>query len=392
MKLKLLWVAHILFFISFLIPEVSLGQPANGAKDDSSKSTPKNEIQLNQVIFLDPMIISRRESDTRIMDSLIHYLDCTPKGAQVHVSIYMFNYEPLVAALERAYNRGVIVQMVIDNGRERSSKKVNKETIARFKSVIQSPSRMLIVESDTYPSAINHCKYVLFSEVDLPQGKARYVVFSTSHNFTLIGTKKIQDAVVFTHRELYDAYAYNWNEIALRSGSGMKNFTYREVDLGSIYAYFFPRRKNGVWDNADTYLEIFDKISDYATANVRVVMSSWSRVEVAEKLTELHKKGVKVEVIAKDMAASEPVLAELRRLKAAGAFVKIIKMSEKDTHSKITLIKGTWEEKPQELVFTGSHNYTDKALRYNNEVLLKLKDHHLFQQYDNYFDLLRDTM
>src|SRR5690606_22505783 len=125
----------------------------------------------------------------------------------------------------------------------------------------------------------------------------------------------------------------------------------------------FPRRKNGVWDNADTYLEIFDKISDYSTARVRVIMSSWSRVEVAEKLTELQKKGVKVEVIAKDMAASEPVLAELQRLKAAGAYVKVIKMSEKDTHSKVTLIKGTWEGERQELVFTGSHNYTDKALK-----------------------------
>lgn len=392
MKLKLFGIFLIPFLIPFFIIDTSFGQTGRKEKTEYRESIPENEIQLNQVIFLDPHVINKRESDTRIMDSLIHYLDCTPRGAEVHISIYMFNYQPLVIALEKAYNRGVKVQMVIDNGRERSSKIVNKETIARFQALIKSPSHFLTVQSDTYPSAINHCKYVLFSEIDLPQGKAMYVVFSTSHNFTLIGTKKIQDAVVFTHKTLYDAYKYNWNEIASRSQSGMKNFTYREVDLDNICAYFFPRRQNGVWDNSDTYLDIFDKISDYSSANVRVVMSSWSRVEVAQKLTDLHKKGVKVEVIAKDQDASGPVLEELQRLKNAGAYVKVIKMSEKDTHSKITLIRGTWEGKRQELVFTGSHNYTEKALKYNNEVLLKLKDSKLFKQYDDYFDLLKNTL
>lgn len=388
MRLKLFRI----FIFLFLVPVISHGQSENKKENGHRQSILKNKIQLNEVIFLDPHVINKRESDTRIMDSLIHYLNHTPHGAEVHISIYMFNYEPLIVALEKAYQRGVKVQMVIDNGRARSSKIVNKKTIARFRSIIKSPSHMLTVESDTYPSAINHCKYMLFSEVDMPQGKAEHVVFSTSHNFTLIGTKKIQDAVVFTNKKLYEAFKYNWNEIALRSQSGMKDFTYREVDLGNIYAYFFPRRKNGAWDNADTYLEIFDKISDYSSASVRVVMASWSRVEVAKKLIELHKKGVRVEVIAKDGDASDAVLEELQRLKDAGAYVKIIKMSEKDTHSKITLINGTWEGKRQGLVFAGSHNYTEKALKYNNEVLLRLADEGLFKQYDDYFDLLKNTL
>lgn len=388
MKLQLYRFYSVLFVILLLNASNTSGQ-ANYIPDNETSVT-DNKICISQAIFLDPQIIARKESDTRIMDTLIRYLEYTPAGAQVYVCIYMFDYLPLVNALEKAYHRGVCVQMTVDSGRERSSKQVNKETITRFQTVLKPPSRILTVHSDTYPSAINHCKYVLFSEIDLPEGKAKDVVFSTSHNFTLIGTKKIQDAVVFTHKGLYETYKDNWFEIAARADTGMKNFSYKEVDFGDVCVYFFPRRVDGEWDNSDTYLEIFNNITDYAATSVRVVMSSWSRLAVAEKLTALHNKGVMVEVIAKDSATSIAVIKELVRLKEAGAYVKIINTEEKDTHSKITLINGVWGGRRQKLVFTGSHNYTEKALKYNNEVLLKINDNSLFNQYDNYFELLKN--
>ena len=386
MKPRFLYLSLLIFFFVACGKDNASAGGGDG-RDTTILQVPKNEIRLSQAILLDPVKINKKQSDTKIMDTLIHYLKYTPKGAEVHVSVFLFSYDPLVKAIMEAYSRGVNINLAIDNGREESEQE-NKETILQLMSALKSPSRVVTIKSDASGTAINHDKFVLFSEIFLPNGIARDVVFSTSHNFILAGTKKIQDAVVLSNKKLYEAFLNNWNEIALRAKSGMKNFTYKEVDLDSLRAYFFPRRKNGAWDVVDTYLEIFDKISDYSTANVRVVMSDWSRVEVAEKLTELQKKGVKVEVIAKDKSG-DPILEELDRLKAAGGYVKVIKMSEKNNHSKITLIRGTWEGKPQKLVFTGSHNYTYNALKNNNEVLLMLRNDKFFKDYNDYFEELK---
>ncbi|MEO6681595.1 MAG: phospholipase D-like domain-containing protein [Ginsengibacter sp.] len=375
----------IFFFVACGKDNVSTG--SGSGRDTTTLPKPKKEIQLSQSILLDPVKINNKQSDTKIMDSLIHYLKYTPKDAEVHVSVFLFSYDPLIKAIKEAHLRGVKINVAIDNGREESVKE-NKETILQLLATLKSPSRLVTVISDASSTSINHNKYALFSEIHLPNGIVKNVVFSSSHNFILAGTIKIQDALVLSNKNLYDAFVDNWNDIVLRAKSGMKNFTYKEIDMDSMKAYFFPRRKNGVWDGKDTHLEIFDKISDYSTANVRVVMSDWSRVEVAVKLTELQKKGVKVEVIAKDKSGQD-VLDELEKLRAAGGYVKVIKMSEKNNHSKITMVKGTWEGVKQNLLFTGSHNYTYNALKNNNEVMLMIKNGKLFNDYDTYFDELK---
>lgn len=388
MKSRFLFYALFVFLFAACGKDKAAGEGNGGG--DTTILPPKQEIRISQSIFLDPVRINNKESDTRIMDTLVQYLKHTPKGADVHLNIFLFSYTPLLNAVKDAYNRGVNVYLAIDNGRDESEKE-NKETILQLMSVFRSPSRVVTVRSDASATAIDHNKYALFSQIDLPQGMAKNVVFSSSHNFILAGTKKIQDAVVMSNKDLYGTFLNNWNEVAARSKSGMKNFTYTVADFDSLQVYFFPRRKNGVWDGKDTYLEIFDKISDYPSATVKVLMSDWSRVEVAEKLTELQQKGVRVEVIAKDKAEAV-ILNELDRLRAAGGYVKVLKMSEKNNHAKVTIISGIWDGKKQNVVFTGSHNFTYNALKNNNEVLLMLRTPRFFQDYNQYFDRLKDVL
>lgn len=388
MKTKL----FLFLFVAFLTVacgKKNVGQD-NGTPQPYPPKTGQNEIHFFKSIFMDPVKINTKQSDTRIMDSLIRYVQHTPKDETIHVNIFLFSYKPLITALTAAYERGVTLHLLVDNGRDESEKE-NRQSIIDFLSLLKSPSRIVTVISDASATSINHNKYVLFTKVALPEGFARNVVFSTSHNFITAGTKKIQDATVISNAALYRAFLDNWNDMAGRAKSGMKNFSYKVVDMDSIAVHFFPRRKNGVWDGQDTYIEILDKITDYSSANVRVVMSDWSRVEVAAKLTELQLKGVRVEVIAKDKSDAG-VLEELDRLKAAGGYVKVIKMAEKNTHSKITLISGTWDGKKQDLVFTGSHNYTYNALRNNNEVLLKIDRAKTFEEYNTYFDELKRVL
>lgn len=383
-----------LIFIIFIACSKEV-DPRPGNKDpDIEKEEPENTetVSINRAIFTDPVLVGNKNSDPQILEYIINYLGYAPKDAKVFISIYLISYNQLIEAIEEAYNRGVEIHILIDNGRS-ESKEENKETISKLQSILKSPSRVILVDNDATSNAINHEKYVLFSEIHLPRGVAKHVVFNSSHNFTQAGTSKIQDAIVMTNETLYNAFVENWEAIASRARNGMKNFQYKVVSIGdSLDVHFFPRRENGLWDNRDTYLEIFDGISNFSEANIKVIMSDWSRIEVAEKLNELADKGVKVEVITKNKAGNAEALNEVYKLREKDGYVKIVDMSKANTHSKIVLIKGTWEGAEQELVLCGSHNFTHNALRNNNEVMLLLKNSSLFKDYEQYFGQLKEIL
>ncbi len=399
MKLRYLLLGLLLFAFIACNKDGGKVNPGDGHVNPidttEQQDVEKKEINIEQALFINPVNVRTHTSDTRIMDTLIQYLDHTPEGADVYLNIYLFSYEPVLKAVKRAYFRGVKMHVMIDNGRSASIDE-NETTIEQLEIMFSnSSSELVVVESDTDPSltAIDHHKHVLFSEIDLPQGIAKNVVFSTSHNFIYSATMKVQDAVIMTNKKLYDAFLDNWNAMKARAQSGMKDFTYTVVDLDSIKVFFFPRRKDGDWDGDDTVLDILNKISDFSSAVVRVGMSDWTdgRMEVTEKLTELEEQGAAVEVIAKNKA-DQAVLDELQRLQDAGGYVKVLDMDPENIHSKFIMIKGVLDGKQQKIIMCGSHNLTAYALKYNNEVILMLKNSALFDDYWNYFDALKETL
>src|SRR5690606_29270073 len=150
--------------------------------------------------------------------------------------------------------------------------------------------------------------------------------------------------------------------------------TYQEFNIGdSITACFFPRRENGVWDGKDNIVDALSKLSDYSKDTISVFMAFWDRLGIAQKLTELQKAGATVQVITREdggQGVSSAVMAELHKLKDAGGYVKILDINKENDHSKCMLIKGVFDGKQQEIILTGSHNYTKGALEYNSEFLL----------------------
>src|SRR5690625_852880 len=317
MKLKYLTLS-LLFLITFACGENKKELSDNDHSDTVQTRAPNpNPVDIEYAIFTDPALTASKTSDTRIMDSLIQYLNYTPKGADVYISIYLFYYKPVVNAIKTASGKGVNVHVLIDESR--NGKEKNISTYRQLKNTLREPSTLQWVFNDAASSgteAINHEKYVLFSEVHLEQGVAKNLVFATSHNFILNGTKKAQDAIVMTNEELYNVFLNNWKEVASRAQSGMKDFTYTIKNVGdSITVFFFPRRENGKWDGKNTILEQLDKLSEYNKDTIRVLMASWSGksgVKIAERLTELQTKGVTVQVIARS-SSSDAVKSALQK-------------------------------------------------------------------------------
>jgi phosphatidylserine/phosphatidylglycerophosphate/cardiolipin synthase-like enzyme len=178
----------------------------------------------------------------------------------------------------------------------------------------------------------------------------------------------------------------------------MKDFEYREYkdNAAGIEAHFLPKRKEGVAYGGDSIIELLDEIENPASATVRVGMSDWTstRMNIVEKLTELRSQGAKVEVIVKSSIADE-ILVALRELEKQGAYLKVYNMTSSsqtkvNIHSKFILIDGSLKGKKTKLLLTGSHNFTQNALRNNNEVMLKLWDSPLYQTYETTFSQLKN--
>ncbi|MFT2010538.1 phospholipase D-like domain-containing protein [Pontibacter sp. 13R65] len=347
-------------------------------------------ISFPEAVFTNTDQVSQRIASTTIMDRLISLVDATPEKASIHVSIFGFDYPALVNALIRASNRGVKLLIMIDMSND-DTRKENAGTVARLKAALKAPSEVVIVTNDAGDIAINHNKFALFSEVKTKDGSAENIVFQASHNFTLADTRKVQDAIVLSHLGLYEAYASYWLDTREKAAKDMKYYAYREFSdaTAGIYAYFLPKRKYGVFHGEDTIIEILNEIPNPSTATIRIGMSLWTdtRLNIVEKLDQLMDQGAKVEIISKP-GIGEKVYAGLLKLEKKGA--NITMFSKTNIHSKFMLIEGTQDGASYNVIVAGNQNFTRNALRYNNEVILMLKNSELYQQYDDLFRELKE--
>ncbi|WP_276496617.1 phospholipase D-like domain-containing protein [Pontibacter litorisediminis] len=391
--LRLLFVYIFLFLISAC------------SSSDDEPDTPQPELpaaakpvtaSFPEAVFTSPDKLSRGTSSTEILDRLIALIDATPEGAEIHISIYMFDYAELVDALERADARGVKLHLMLDLSRE-ESQKINPYTIKQLKAKLSENAELVVVDSDAGSIAINHNKFVLFSKVLTQAGEATDLVLQTSHNFILSGTRKVQDAVFLTHKGLYGAYLGYWQDMKQRAQQGMTGYNYTEYHdpAAGISAYFLPKRREGAAYGEDSIIELLQKITEPSGAVIRIGMSDWtsSRMNIVEKLAELLDQGATIELVVKS-SISEDILAGLRALEEKGAYLKVYNMTESsklqvNIHAKFLLIEGAWEGENANIVITGSHNFTQNALRNNNETMLLLKDHALYDTYTAYFEELK---
>lgn len=157
----------------------------------SFKPLAVEENQFPMVFFSDLEKIKNQEPSTEISDEIVHFIDASPKDAELHIAIYLFNYVPIREALIKANNRGVIVNLLIDYS-ERSD---NTSTIRELKKRSRD-IEIIKVKNDASSIAINHNKFILFSKVATATDTLRNIVFQTSQNFHKSSIKKIQEATV----------------------------------------------------------------------------------------------------------------------------------------------------------------------------------------------------
>lgn len=399
-----------LFFVLLLVSFISCsndnGEIENGSnpddKEDPNTDKPdKNEdgtLHIVKPFFINSDNVKEKTSDPKFLNQMIKLVENSPEGSSIFLSVYGFSYEPLMDALLNADDRGVAVHALVDSSTT-SQRESNQLAYSKLGG-LKEPSEMIGVNNNlrSGAKAIDHEKYMIFSKVELEEGVAKNVVFASSHNFGKGATKKVNDGLLITNENLYKAFENNWHEVAAlaHDRQGMKNFEYTVEDVGNgLTVRFFPRRKSGSWDGGDDILEVLNELdkSNYSRTTIRVMMAFWEkeRRDIIRKLTEISKRGGTIEIIARNTYTDE-VNAALQNLEGSGGYVKLLKGSKQLVHSKCMMIKGSVEGEDQEIILSGSHNYTDGGLKYANEFIIESRNRSYFDDYMNYFDELKEKL
>jgi hypothetical protein len=262
----------------------------------------------------------------------------------------------------------------------------------------------------TQPSGIMHAKFATFTSTHRTPGsaasKAAWVSSANLDGNT--GPEAFNNAITwFGHDEIYDrltkVFQDMWNGPVVTSdyyrpelgeGSG-----YFNIDAAQTFGYVSPEASADLW---------YDRLSNIKAPSeggmspcvVRVAQAyfgdglmdknndgSEDYNNPAGELARLRHQGCSVAVLGhRKPGTTETTLgsATVAKLCAAGIAVRSIEK----LHHKFVISSGSYEgaaSSPQ--VLTGSHNMTLDALRYNDEVLLRIKgSYSTYDLYNGHFN------
>jgi phosphatidylserine/phosphatidylglycerophosphate/cardiolipin synthase-like enzyme len=353
------------------------------------EARPPGPFPSREVVFTRPDSTRTGSHVAKLLELLAH----AAPGSEVRAAVFLLDHRGLIDALARARRRGVDVRIVASS--------VSDGTEERLRDALDSPagSERVFV----FPGGMgrkNHNKFAVFSELDYPGERIRDVVFLSSGNFTEASLHKHQNTLVLVDANLSRAYRAYWADL-VDAGveEAHRSDYYRSAggDDGTTRVHFFPR------GSGDTVLEALEGISPAEAdrpGSIHVAMARWrkERMPIADRLCELQSSGLDVQVVTRrpswlfDSGVDVEVVHRLRR---CGVQLMELPKSRVNLHSKYVLIDaayaGDGTEGRRRVVWTGSPNFTEAALRRNDEALLRIEDPALYAKYDqNFEELVRE--
>lgn len=395
-------------------------------------STPASAVDPDPVIgrpvFNDPLGTEAQQN--AIFIQLARVIDRVPADGELQMSWFGFSLPEgpdtatnpdLAAHVIRAYERGVSVKIILDQDQAGNS------VWQRLRPVLggNDTARSYLVHcADQFPTqnrgcigtrsisystgpvtAYNHNKLLTATKIVLNDGTVvPNIVFQGSSNLgPWDAVEAYNNGLVFSDSGTFQAYRTYFADLrAYRYDSDGNNNYYRVTPTGTTYkAHFFPRHESSgapVSDpSTDTVVNILNSVycSYYDNGvkrqtDVRVAMFSFTRTEVAKKLTALRNAGCWVDVVVTDISDSA--------LAALGSNVQVTRCNfntgpglDIRVHSKYMLIDGGYDDDIIPRVFTGSHNYAVSALRQADETLLRVMGRTVHDDYMHNFWYVRDT-
>ncbi len=337
-------------------------------------------LELPDALFTEVELVEDSDRDIALLQRVYDLINHTPPGEEITVCIFKFGVEPLAEALIAASKKGVKVRVILNDGE--TSEDTNKDIAKLLDDKLDD---FFFIENDISKKGIIHNKFILFSEVATANGPASHVVLQTSSNFQKKGTKKLQDMVIFSSPSLYHGYLDFWYDIkVLGVADQLDHYEYQTSsdDTRGYKAYFFPKIKNQEDHGKDNVLSVLKNIKEPKRAKVRFAHGKWSenRIDIVRELEDLVDNGASVTVITNGDIDKDVRDAFEDLSKNVSYLDKSFNM-----HTKFFLV----DDGDTQTVWTGSHNLTERSLRENFEVLLRIDDPEIYAAYYDYFNMIK---
>ena len=315
-------------------------------------------------------------------------IDAAPKGSTIKFAVFSFAWGPMTQKLVNAYNRGVHVQLVFDDHVVYGSE-------ARLRKVLGTNPRhasftVMCHRSCRGTAGNMHDKFFLFDRA----GSADHVVMVGSDNITRHNAED-QWSDLYTvvgNRPLYWTYSAVFDE--MKWDRPVAN-SYLDTTIDQYGVEFYPRP--GTTEATDPLTEALSKVDcnqpdpttgtqvtdEYGVpvqTQLRISQHAWNGVRgkyLARQVADLERSGCQVQVIygVGMGTAVKSILADAGVSLSAGTHKGV------RTHQKTLLVQGIYDGDPDaHVVFTGSHNWSDGALR-RDETIFRIDDQAAYDQY-----------
>ncbi|MGW1026235.1 phospholipase D-like domain-containing protein [Streptomyces sp. NPDC002577] len=365
-------------------------------------------------IFNDPL--GTTDQQYAIRTRLVQLTNAALPGSTIKVAVYHVWEATIVNALVDAKNRGVNVQILLDES-SISDRPTNTSyntlaaalgTNTKLSSYVTTcPVDKSCLGDPKDGVSIMHNKFWLFSAVE---GATNVVMQTTSNSTPSAHTRFFNDALLLPNNPtMYDAYADYFTDMV---GKNWAAWDYRSVSNGLYKAYFFPRA--GSTRDSDTVYSVLNNVQctykDSAgvtqSTKIRVAIFKLTRQAVADKLVSLKKAGCSVSIVyaETDSLKSSGSKGTWEALHTTGGPSVSCYNDDRDPtdstkklttpfiiHSKTLLVEGMYDGKINKVSFIGSGNYTGPALRENDETIVKVDDDSVHDAYRAHFDRVRSV-
>jgi phosphatidylserine/phosphatidylglycerophosphate/cardiolipin synthase-like enzyme len=348
-----------------------------------------------------------------------------PKGSVIKIAVYSFDRKELGDALAAACDRGVAVQIVINDNWisrqvKRMQRKLGTSTEPRFDdrcrpqekpeteeeqaAVLASmkPSFMKVCYQACrlYGAGNQHMKIFMFSR----SGNAQRVIMLGSNNMTHYAARTHWNDMftLYAGRQMWKDYSRIIAELAEDRPATPRYLKLQHGDFTTEFGAL-----EGASRAQDPVGKRLDRVRCKAVGGtgskgrtvIRISMYAWVGDRgkfLARKVAGLSNKGCVVRAIL-----SQPAKGVKQILRPAGVKMRTADLDtdedpetgfaetrwEHFTHEKWMALNGTWAGKGRRIVWTGSENWSNKSLQ-NDEVTLGIDRAGAHNAYARHFDAM----
>ncbi len=336
-----------------------------------------------------------------VVDKIAEGIDNAPAGSTIRLAVHSFTLSDFADKMIAAKARGVNVYMVTDNHLYDGSanQAANTAQMERLKVALGTTvttgtgSYIKICKDACVGTNIMHAKLFLFSQT----GDSKLVTMIGSSNLTTTQINAWNNLyAIVGNQTLYDKMKWYFDSLAKEPNNGTISSS---MTSGKNMILTYPRSYSSTSD--DPYYSHLSKVKCTGASTgygiggkttIDVAMYQWTttRPAVAKKLSDLANSGCIVRVIISKSNYSKAPLVTL----TSNSKIKVVDMDTNIvngkpgvfSHHKYMIINGYYDGSGSaKVVFTGSHNMSSSAIKYNEELIIRVKDAVVYDKFlENY--------